>query len=366
MQYAVRMYTPGYLPNTTATIDGLKSYRNSIGINIHACHKLRLTNSLFADNWQGIELERSEDIRVSDTIVIGESASYRSLMARQDVPPVCLRQKIYGLRLGTWQNKNGPGYTISNVTFIGFNKAPCLKSSTITYDSPVRIPILSKLSPITCTYLHNKLVYLLLLLSMIQTLKQGILETMSTFDHIKLPEGPALVDMCLIDSTDFDMLYINDLNGNFRPSTMTVVSTGPATLIASDNNELLKFVNTVKCVSVSLGCYTYCRDTCFRTLRVEVTGTKQATWKLKVCVRGISPAKCVYYKAGRRGTSGPHTIMAHVSVGQLYDAVVVDSNGQKVAPTKQDVFYEENHCGTTLFGVTLVGQVGEIPFIPWN
>jgi hypothetical protein len=139
VQYAVRMYTPGYLPNKTATFDGLKSYRNSIGINIHACHKIHLTNSLFADNWQGIQLERSEDIRVSNTIVIGESASYRSLKARQDVPDVCLRQKIYGLRLGTWQNKDGPGYAISNVTFSGFNNEPCLKSNTIIYDDPVCI-----------------------------------------------------------------------------------------------------------------------------------------------------------------------------------------------------------------------------------
>ena len=120
---------------------------------------------------------------------------------------------------------------------------------------------------------------------------------MSTFERTQLPEGPSFVDMCLIESETFDMLYINDMNANLRPASMTSALKTSATLIASDNSELLKFVNPTKCVSVPEGCYSYCRDTCFRTMRFEVAGL--ASWKVKLCIQG-QPSVCVLYKAGRR------------------------------------------------------------------
>jgi nitrous oxidase accessory protein NosD len=131
------MYTPGYLPSQEAILDGVKAYKNAIGINIHACHKIHLTNSLFSDNFMGVDLERSEDLTVSDTTIIGESPSYRQLMIRQNVRSVCLRNKMTGLQLGTWQNKFGPGYMISNVTFSSFKGASCLRSAIVGYDDIV-------------------------------------------------------------------------------------------------------------------------------------------------------------------------------------------------------------------------------------
>jgi hypothetical protein len=92
---------------------------------------------LFADNAMGIDLERSEAIEVSNTIIIGESDSYRQLMARQSVDKVCNRNKLIGLELGTWQNKRAPGYMISNVTFSGFTKVSCLTPKMISFDDQV-------------------------------------------------------------------------------------------------------------------------------------------------------------------------------------------------------------------------------------
>jgi hypothetical protein len=180
--------------------------------------------------------------------------------------------------------------------------------------------------------------------------------------QIKLLEGPSLVDMCIIGSTTFDMLYLNDLNSNFRPASMSVPSTS-STLIASDNNELLKFVNPSKCVNVAEGCYSYCRDTCFRTIRVQVVGL--SSWKLKLCIQGSSPSLCVLYKAGRRGGTD-YTIMAHAPVGLAYSASIVDKYGKIVVPTFQEIFYEENHCGTSRFQVSLAGFTGPITDVPWS
>ena len=185
---------------------------------------------------------------------------------------------------------------------------------------------------------------------------------MTTMKQIKLPEGPQLVDMCIVGSSTFDMIYLNDLNANFRPTTMSATSSA-ATLIASDNNELLKFVSPSKCVNVAEGCYSYCRDTCFRTIRVQLIG--QSSWKLKLCTQGSSPSLCVLYKAGRRG-SGDFTIMAHAPVGLSYSASIVDVNGKAVVPTSQKIFYEENHCGSSSFQVSLAGYVGSIPFVTWS
>jgi hypothetical protein len=133
------MYTPGYLPNTLATFDGVRSYKNNVGINIHTCHRLLLTNSIFADNYRNIELERSEDLYVTNTVIIAESESYKKLMARENIGKVCLRQNVNGLRLGTWQNKMAPGYSLSNVTFTGFKDAWCQSKTMISYSDVVSI-----------------------------------------------------------------------------------------------------------------------------------------------------------------------------------------------------------------------------------
>ena len=59
-QGAVRMYTPGYMPNTIATIDGLKSYRNDAsGIFFHKCYNIIITNGFFADNNIGVDIDRA-------------------------------------------------------------------------------------------------------------------------------------------------------------------------------------------------------------------------------------------------------------------------------------------------------------------
>jgi hypothetical protein len=352
-------------------IDGLKAYRNAVGINIHTNHRIHLTNSLFADNWLGIDIERSEAINVTNTIVIGESDSYRQLMARQSVPIVCLRNKLVGMELGTWQNKMAPGHFISNVTFSDFNNVACAIPKTISFDALVRtakdqLTTVASNGFSAMTHLRSLPFSQRQLIQ--QTLKQGIFETMSTFQNIKLPDGPPIIDMCVINNPEFDMIYINDLNANMRPTSMTVATTGAATIIASENNELLKFVDTRLCVAVPSGCYSYCRDTCFRSLRVQVTGSNVARYKLKVCVRGSSPANCILFKAGSRaGTDTEFTIMAHLPVGLLYDAVVIDSaTGRTVVPASQAAYFEENVCGTSRrFGVALTGQVGAIPFVSW-
>jgi hypothetical protein len=135
------MYTPGYRPTTIATIDGLIAHRNNAsGIFIHRCQNIVVTNGLFADNNIGVDIDRAAGIVVSDTVIIGESESYRQLMARQTVEPVCRRHEkvIVGLDLDTWKvDEEFAGAKIINVDFSGFSNVTCRDSASIRFDDLV-------------------------------------------------------------------------------------------------------------------------------------------------------------------------------------------------------------------------------------
>lgn len=143
----MRLYTPGYTPTSLATFDGLRIYRNAAtGIFVHRSSNILILNSHFADNNIGIDLDRTEGIEVRNAVVIGESASYRSLMARQSVERVCRNMQdrwLIGIDLHTWKkDKTLAGATLSNVTLSGFKNVQCLNSASIKYDSHVSYLIL--------------------------------------------------------------------------------------------------------------------------------------------------------------------------------------------------------------------------------
>ena len=133
------MYKPGYMPKAMTPLDGLRSYRNDgSGIFLHRNNNLSIVNGLFADNNLGIDIDRAEGIEVHDTVIIGESESFLTLMARQPtVEPVCRNDgTLKGIDLHTWKHAlEFAGAKISNVEFSGFgNSGRCKKPSTISFD----------------------------------------------------------------------------------------------------------------------------------------------------------------------------------------------------------------------------------------
>ena len=138
----MRLYKPGYTPSNLATLDGLRLYRNAAtGIFVHRSSNILITNSHFADNNIGIDLDRTDGIEVRNTVVIGESASYRGLMSRQSVERVCRNNQdrwLIGIDLHTWKKeKEYAGASLSNITLSGFKNVQCLNSASIRYDSQV-------------------------------------------------------------------------------------------------------------------------------------------------------------------------------------------------------------------------------------
>jgi hypothetical protein len=157
--------------------------------------------------------------------------------------------------------------------------------------------------------------------------------------------------MCIIQEQEFDMVYINDSDGSMRPSTVTTVA--PSSLLASDNQVLSAFLDRSKCTDVPSGCYQYCTNTCYRSMRYSATGTNSATDKLKVCQRD-DHSKCVLYKGGTRGGGTTNDFIAHLPIGLEYDAVFLGASGNEITPTKVVGVYEPTFCSLDArFAVTL-------------
>jgi hypothetical protein len=175
---------------------------------------------------------------------------------------------------------------------------------------------------------------------------------------MQLADGPNSINMCLINSTEYDLLYLIDLDGSFRPNPSITPSV--STLVASDNRMHMTFVDATKCIDNTFGCYSYCQDTCFRSMRYYAKGSGQESYKVKVCSRN-DHSRCSFFKGGRRDDTGPHEFTAHLPAGQLYDAVFVDANGQEIIPTTVSEVVEKTFCTSGDFEVTLYGKLLPTP-----
>ena len=176
-------------------------------------------------------------------------------------------------------------------------------------------------------------------------------EFYTAFEKIKLADGLNTINMCAVTLPEYDMLYLIDLDGSFRPDPSIVPTV--SSLVASDNNMHLTFLESSKCVDNVAGCYSYCRDTCFRSMRYYVEGVGKASYKLKVCSRS-NRSKCSLFKGGRRETSGPYEFTAHLPDGQNYDASFIDAQGNEITPSSVTEVEEKTFCTSSTFNVRLV------------
>jgi parallel beta-helix repeat protein len=111
------------------------------GIHLHRSQNIIVANSLFADNINGIDIDRAEGIEVINCTVIGESDSYRTLMERQPyLSKICdpVTRRRVGIDLHTWKvDDRFAGAKISNVRLQGYNRTTCPIASSIKYDTHV-------------------------------------------------------------------------------------------------------------------------------------------------------------------------------------------------------------------------------------
>ena len=188
--------------------------------------------------------------------------------------------------------------------------------------------------------------------SFIQTLKQGLFEFYSSFQDMRILDGPSSVDFCIVNEDEHSMAYTIDLDGSMKPSA-AIQTTMASTLVGSDDGRLLDFVDTSKCSKVDAGCYNYCSDTCFRSMRFDLYIPSTDKYSLRVCLR-YNQSKCTTFDGGRRNNTRSYTLVAHLPVGNAYDAIFVASNGSQASPPFQQSV-EQFFCSIDrLFEVVIV------------
>ena len=183
-------------------------------------------------------------------------------------------------------------------------------------------------------------------------MKQGLFEFYSSFQEIRIHDGPASIDFCIVNEDEYTMVYTIDLDGSMKP-TIALQNTNASTLVGSDDGRLLAFVDLSKCTKVEAGCYSYCSDTCFRSMRFELDVPFTEKYSLKVCLRD-DHSNCTMFEGGRRATVNSYTLIAHLPVGNTYDAIFVSTNGNKMSPSFQQSM-EESFCPPdSLYDVTIL------------
>jgi len=293
---------------------------------LHKNHNYVIENSLFADNTIGVDVDRTDGAIVRDTVIIGESQSYRDLMARQvGVKAVCFHGSLIGIDMHTWTllNEYG-GARLENISVSGFDESvACRNAISIHVDD------------------HN--------------LEEDQFEFYASFSNIQLADGAESISFCKAEDGDIETVHFIDLDGSLSPDS---VSPTGASMLLGSSPEIRRFVDPDKCTEMDGLCYSYCRDTCFRSVRYETLGTQMDNYDLKAC-KMDDPSDCSTFQGGRRGPNDPHSFIAHLPVGSRYNLFFVNGSGNEVDPASDGIIrYEPNFCpaGSGLFEVTFDGQ----------
>jgi hypothetical protein len=188
----------------------------------------------------------------------------------------------------------------------------------------------------------------------LQTLKQGLFEFYTSFKNTKNTDGPDSINFCSALAGGIKMMYFIDLDGSLKPSQVS--TSGPATLLGSNSGQLSTFVDSSKCTNVAAGCYSYCTDVCFRSMRYEVSIVNKVNPTLKVCRRD-NRSICTQFPGGQR-SGETLAFIAHLPVGRMYDAVFVDGNGVEFAAAAVTENVEPSLCPSGgIFGVQLYSSM---------
>ena len=150
---------------------------------------------------------------------------------------------------------------------------------------------------------------------------------------MRVQDGPSSIDFCIVNTGQHTMVYTIDLDGSLKPIP-TIKTIGVSTLLGSDDGRLFEFVDLSKCTLVEIGCYSYCSDTCFRSMRFDLNIPDPEEYSLKVCLKN-DHTKCTMFDGGRRGDAYGYSITAHLPVGNEYDATFISTNGSQASPPYQ-------------------------------
>ena len=314
-----RTYPSGYLPDTLQEFRNLKAYRNDgAGVFLHITRNVNIVGLFAADNKHiGVDIDRADAIIVSNSTIIGASDNYVSLMDTQEVGKVCRDESLYGIELHTW--KHNPDETeatiIENVVFEGFEHSPVCPNASFPF------------------HLDDNT----------QTTQ---FDAYTMIAGISVQDLSDTIDFCDSFHATVTDAYMTDLDG----SLCTSFTNGPSTLLGH-HSVSQAFVDPAKCTENESRCYSYCRETCFRSVRFTTDPFDTEDFKLKLCKHfvGQGPPICIeilgYNQYERSFTQ--RAFIAHLPSG-TYDAVFVDRFGSETWPVFVDMHLETAFCPTSI------------------
>jgi hypothetical protein len=326
-------YLSGYEPTSLQLFDNMRFYRNhNKAIRIHRTRNVVVQNGIFMDNPINVEVDRSEEVHLLNTSIVGYSDGYKDTVGQGGygfaLAP-CGNQKDELLGL-TFQSTNPwiykmesefNGVIMDNVRFSGFSRSGCGSYSSID------------------------------LASRLDGFKT--FEMFSSFTDVTI-DNPDSIDFCSGASTNADDVYVSDVHGTLFGER------GPSTLLRN-SAILLHFVDESKCSDNNEKCYSYCEETCFRTVFYHVSQSQRNVYALKVCDRN-STSNCVEVSGTVSRPAWPTRFAVHVPNGRQYNAFFVDDNEKTVYPDGVQITFKDKLCPSAPdeVDISLLGSGGEI------
>ena len=319
-----------HTPTTAAHVTRMRVYRNkNKGFMLHKNHNYVVSDAVFADNDLGMDVDRTNAVVFRDSVIIGVSQLYRQLIKSQGVEEICRRGKIVGLDMHTWVlNNDSGGVSLENISISGFDEA----ASTRCGKTSIRVDPFN--------------------------LEENQFEQFATFRNVRAVDGANTIDFCLAEAAGIDTVHYFDLDGSLSPPN-AVKPTGASTLL-SNGPDVLRFVDPSKCTINNKGCYSYCRDTCFRSVRYETQGFAMDGYVLKACRKGDS-SNCSIFQGSRRSGADPRSFLAHLPVGNSYNLVFLNKSGREVLPRSEFQEVEVANLCPDDGGVFAVELVAKLP-----
>jgi hypothetical protein len=236
-------------PTSEAVFYNTRSFKNKNGgVFFHASRNLVVIGGVLADNKIQFDFDRgAENIHFQDTSVIGVTDLYKEVVRTQPGAPA--QDVVVGLELHSFTlNIAREGATIRNITFSGFANTLASHIALIEIDPAV---------------------------------SHGHFDYLSTFEGITIADDvtPAQFDFTAALANGINDIYLTDLDSGLRPRGST--ANGVSTII-SNTPAMTQFIDLRNCNQFAERGYMYCKDTCLRTIVLQVPPSVSEDFVLRI------------------------------------------------------------------------------------
>ena len=140
--------------------------------------------------------------------------------------------------------------------------------------------------------------------------------------------------------------YINDKDNGFGAALGYSSGTSTIMTYTESHTKMQTFVEPTLCHNHVENCYSYCENTCLRTVTVRVDPALAETTKLKVCMKDDLQNRCETYDSwyNNGDWADRFRIFNPALPTGTYSAEFIDVNGASVWPRGVNVTYEVDSC----------------------